>query len=55
MSLLGGLRGAIAKPDDPARLRKNIEDVFLGIGAEECDDTDLLCAIVEVPLNHFQP
>lgn len=30
-----------------------LEEIFLGLGAVECDETELLCAAVEVPLDHF--
>jgi pimeloyl-ACP methyl ester carboxylesterase len=30
-------------------------DAFLAIGAEVCEDSELLCATVDVPLNHFDP
>lgn len=34
---------------------QSMAEAFTAIGAEVCDDSDLLCVSVEVPLNHFDP
>jgi pimeloyl-ACP methyl ester carboxylesterase len=34
---------------------QTMAEAFTAIGAELCEDSDLLCVSVEVPLNHFDP